>query len=56
MSSSEDDTTRVEAMLGCSLLGCGSVLVAESGLSGAGSRARVWGYRVGGAMLAASVA
>jgi hypothetical protein len=43
-------------MLGCSLLGCGSVLVAESGLSGAGSRARVWGYRVGGAMLAASVA
>ena len=61
VSSSEDSTIRVEAMLscsllGCSLLGCGSVLVAESGLSGAGSRARVWGYRVGGAMLATSVA
>jgi hypothetical protein len=29
---------------------------AESELSGAGGRARVWGYRVGGAILAASVA
>ncbi len=39
VSSSEDSTIRVEAMLSCSLLCCGSLLVAESGLSGAGSRA-----------------
>ena len=61
VSSSEDITTRVGAMLSCwlldcTLLYCDSVSEAESELSGAGSRARVWGYRVGGAMLAASVA
>ena len=67
MFSSEDDTTRVEAMLIFSLLdcdedecssseNCGSVPEAESELFRAGIRARVWGYRVRGAMLAASVA
>ena len=82
MSSSEDDTTRVEAMLGCSLLdcdegwnkvsfpetvsspeddtsspeNCGSASESESGLSGARIRAGIWGCRVKGAMLTASVA
>ena len=76
VSSSEDDTTRVEAMLGCSLLdcsllwvlpgssllecssseNCGSASEAESELSRAGIRAGIWGCRVRGAMLAASVA
>ena len=101
MTSSEDDTTRVEAMLGCSLLdcslldcdegwnkvsfpetvsspedstiivgalpgssllecssseNCGSASEAESEPSRAGIRAGMWGYRVRGAMLAASVA
>ena len=61
MSSSEDSTTRVEAMLSCSLLDCslldcGSVSEAESELSRAGIRVGMWGYRVRGAMLAASVA
>ena len=96
MSSSEDDTTRVEAMLNCSLLdggedwnevsfpetvsspedstiivgvlpgssllkcssseNCGSVSEAESELFRARIRAGMWGYRVRGAMLAASVA
>ena len=96
MSSSEDDTTRVEAMLGCSLLdcdegwnkvsfpetvsspedstiivgalpgssllgcssseNCGSASESESELSRAGIRAGIWGCRVRGAMLTASVA
>ena len=94
MSSSEDDTTRVEAMLGCSLLDCdedwnkvsfpetvsspedstiivralpGSSLLecsssencgsaSESELSRVRIRAGIWGCRVKGAMLAASVA
>ena len=44
------------SLLDCSLLDCGSVSEAESELSRAGIRVGMWGYRVRGAMLAASVA
>ena len=58
VSSPEDSTIIVGALPGSSLLecssseNCGSVSEAESELS----RAGMWGYRVRGAMLAASVA